>query len=368
MLRIVTLLFFCSVMISPLYIFPSGLPQPSDMVMGLAFFIAILGAIISRKDLAFSLLPRSIYMLVIWIVVVNVCWGIYYSSEEFLMDPIFWVYNLLVSVITIYILKEFKGGGKLITLAILLSLLVSAVGAVLGLKDISGRNTGFFNNPNQLAYFSICATACLIVLNDFKFSSLYVVIGCVLGGVGVLSAASLGALAGSLGLLAALFLANIKKASSMIFLPILLIVFSLAIATVDSYSDGRISSILDTRFERSGSKVDNIYTERNYHRIVYFPEHIILGAGSALHPDRFYPYGRQEIHSSFGTLLFNYGILGLFLFLYYLFSILRKARLQYFLVASAPLIYSLTHLGLRFTIFWILLAVIFYKVKLLKDD
>src|SRR5690606_20913721 len=194
----------------PLYLFPSGLPQPADLIVAGAICIGVLYAIKIRSDLGIGSLPQGLIVLGVWIVIVSLVWGMIHSSAKFLMDPLFWIYNILVMSLVIVILKKHERGEQLIGYAVLAALAISALGAMIGLRDPTGRNTGFFNNPNQLAYFSICAIACLVVLKDFKISR-QLVVGFILGGVGLLSAASLGAIAGALFLILALLVANARS-------------------------------------------------------------------------------------------------------------------------------------------------------------
>jgi len=327
-----------------------------------AICIAVLYAIKIRSDLGFGSLPQGLIILGVWIVIVSLVWGMIHSSAKFLMDPLFWIYNILVMSLVIVILKKHERGEQLIGYAVLAALAISALGAMIGLRDPTGRNTGFFNNPNQLAYFSICAIACLVVLKDFKISR-QLVVGFILGGVGLLSAASLGAIAGALFLILALLVANARSVSGALRLPALAAMVIAVMLLVDGHFGGTISDTLQARFNRADSKITDMYTERNYERIVKFPEHALLGAGSALHEERFSPYGRNEIHSSFGALLFNYGVVGLLLFVAFLVSVLRKASAPLLLSAAAPLLYSVTHMGLRFTTFWILMAIILFRTK-----
>lgn len=366
MLNIVKILYFISISTSSIYLFQSGLPQPADFVMSLAILFSFFYALIHRGDMGLGSIPNSLFFLSIWVALVGIVWAIVFSSGLFLMEPIFWVYNVLVSSMTLFILRDGKNGQGLISQAIIIALTLSALGATLALRDPMGRNAGFFNNPNQLAYFSICATACLMVLNDFRMSSTKIIVGYVLGGVGLMSSASLGAMAAATSLVLALIVANARSFVGFVSLPLGVVVIIFALVNFDNYFDSAITNTLESRIERAATKVDDLYTERNYQRIFYFPEYNFLGAGSALHEERFFPHGRHEIHSSFGALLFNYGIIGLLLFMAYLFSVVRRANIAMLLTASAPLIYSLTHMGLRFTMFWVLLAIILHKSRALS--
>ncbi|MBA4208077.1 MAG: hypothetical protein C0454_00930 [Parvibaculum sp.] len=364
MLKLTAALVFLSVALSPIYLFSSGLPQPADFIMVAAIVAASVFALATRGDMMIGSIPGSFGLLVIWVALVSLVWALVYSSEEFLWAPLFWLYNFFASAIVLLILTRLHNGRELLSWALIAALAVSTSGVFLDLRDPLGRTTGFFNNPNQLAYFSMCAVASLMVLNGFRVSSMPVVAGYTMGVIGLLSAVSLGALAGSAGLLLALVVANVKRLSSIIAMPIGAIIVIFAVAAVDTQFDGVFASGLESRLSRLDTKVDNIYVERNYQRILLFPEYNFLGAGSAHHEERFHPHGRNEIHSSFGALLFNFGIVGLTLFLLYLFHVLRGASLPILLTVSAPLLYSVTHMGLRFTPFWILLIIIFHHVQM----
>lgn len=90
-------------------------------------------------------------------------------------------------------------------------------------------------------------------------------------------------------------------------------------------------------------------------RILEHPEHLAFGAGEGA-VDRFDPVHPIEIHSSAGTLLFSYGVVGSALFLLFLYHVLKLAS-PYLIAHLIPVtFYTLTHQGLRESMFWILLA------------
>jgi hypothetical protein len=102
------------------------------------------------------------------------------------------------------------------------------------------------------------------------------------------------------------------------------------------------------------------------------PEYLIFGAGEGGY-NRFDTFIEDhEMHSSFGTIVFCYGIPGTILFIMFVFSLLKKLP-WYYVLYSLPLFsYGVTHMGLRFTIFWVALMMFPIiraergKVKLMK--
>ena len=67
--------------------------------------------------------------------------------------------------------------------------------------------------------------------------------------------------------------------------------------------------------------------------------------------------GAHEIHSSLASIVFCYGIVGALLFFTFAFSVLRGASLRDTLTLVPAIAYGLSHQGLRFTLFWVLLAI-----------
>ena len=96
---------------------------------------------------------------------------------------------------------------------------------------------------------------------------------------------------------------------------------------------------------------------RGYDRIVNHPNYLVFGAGEGAWW-RFDSYIDGELHSSIGTLLFSYGIVGLGLFTWFLVRAAGDRKLLFVAYACPLALYGLTHNGLRFTLMWELLAVL----------
>src|SRR5262249_18565704 len=96
---------------------------------------------------------------------------------------------------------------------------------------------------------------------------------------------------------------------------------------------------------------------RGYDRIANYPEHILLGAGEGAYRRFYSALFDSEIHSSYGTLLFCYGIVGTALFAGALFWVL-KADLRTALFLVPVFAYGSAHQGIRFAFFWAMFAVL----------
>ena len=362
-LRVLLMLGFA---ISPVYVFPSGNPQPADFIFALAAGVALLRVLAIGQRLPKDRLPVPWIALTVWAIVVCLSWGLALQSPEFIKHALYWVYNMVIGGLIIYFLSSVRSAESLLSNAIATALVVSGVGVVTDL-GFGTRATGWFNNPNQLAYYSLCALAVLVVLHRFRvpFKPLPLA-GVSAGLLGILAAASLAAMGGLLALGAAYLYANRTSLRHSVRLcGVLLLVFMGSIA-IEVGSGGYIAENVATRMDRSEAKLESWFEERRYDRVMAFPEYWILGAGEG-HFYRFNSHEDGEVHSSLGTMLFSYGLPGVLLLSWVLVAATWRGGLSGWLVLAAPMIYSLTHMGLRTTMFWILIAVMWYVFSVLRQ-
>jgi hypothetical protein len=125
-------------------------------------------------------------------------------------------------------------------------------------------------------------------------------------------------------------------------------------------SDEGLSGQVVERFKDIGGQKDDSFAARGYDRIWLTPEYLIAGAGEGAF-NRF--SNNNEMHSTFGTILFSYGLPGAALFLLVLWIIFRRAPPRYLVYFVPVCLYGITHQGLRFTQFWIFLALVFCSAQ-----
>jgi hypothetical protein len=127
-----------------------------------------------------------------------------------------------------------------------------------------------------------------------------------------------------------------------------------------------IEASQDRVLNRSSRSDASFFQERGYDRIWRNQQYLLLGAGEgglSRFDDTAY-VKNMEIHSSAGTILFSYGIVGALLFLVFTWRLIRGARARLVITLLPPLLYTGAHQGLRFTMLWVVLAVF----VALKDD
>jgi hypothetical protein len=116
---------------------------------------------------------------------------------------------------------------------------------------------------------------------------------------------------------------------------------------------------VERRFQSFGEHDDDSVQGRGYDRIWLHPEYVFVGAGEGA-PGRLTSHGRdQELHSTWGTLLFSYGITGFLLFLVMLAVIFYRAPWRHMLYFLPIALYGLTHQGLRFSMLWVFFGLVF---------
>ncbi|MDR5899543.1 hypothetical protein QC823_11165 [Halomonas vilamensis] len=352
-----SLLLFLGLSLSSLYLFPSGGPQVTDFVL-IGFAGVMLVMSLGDERLKVSPFALCWGLMVLWVVLVCLGWTLVMETTSFFRPALFFLFNFLVGMALLRFLGVYGERSKVIIRnGVSIALLVSGSMTLAQLALGVNRTTGSFNNPNQLAYFSLCGVVVLLMLDDFHpRMRLLGLAGLASGVLGILAASSLAAMGGGVMVLIGWAMANARQVKYFARLLLLfpLLVGGVVVANINS--DGQVLRNLEARMDRAPSKMDSVYEERKFDRLTNFPAYAILGAGEA-ERGRFAPYGGHEIHSSFVNMLFAYGLPGLVLFLLTIAIVLRRAPFYVWAGVAGPLIYSTTHNGLRSTLFWMVLVI-----------
>lgn len=336
------------------YLFTTGSAQPADIML-----TALAIVVVSPRRMLTFMKENSLYLIfLVWIVLVNAVWAATYFRFDFMTSAAYYLFNAIL-LVAVYSIRgnapvEFD---RIAILGLRASILLQFL-AVLAGGD-SARAVGTFNNPNQLAYWGVAVMSMYLLIRrnvtnwlDLPFLLLgtYCVVASLSRagtvGVGVMLAAwfwmaletpgrrAIGALGGIL-----LVVATTQGPS--------LIQLAQGNTTVANF---------ETRLETR--KGEDSASVRNWDRVSDYYEYNILGSGEG--------YFRRwegstgyaiEIHSTFFTLLFSYGIVGLGLFLAFMWSVARRIPWSLSAYLLPSLFYGISHQGLRFSFFWLLIGV-----------
>lgn len=119
------------------------------------------------------------------------------------------------------------------------------------------------------------------------------------------------------------------------------------------YNLGVFDSIA-LRFIEGLDQRDSQVEGRGLFSFLDYPQYLIFGAGQGAH-GLYNPTG-NEIHSTWLGILFYYGIIGISLFLIFLYQIFKKLSLSNKMILLGPMLYGFTTYSARTIIFWFLLA------------
>lgn len=356
-------LLFLAVALAPVYLFPSGVPQPTDWVFVVFIISMLVWTTIARRSIRWTTLDLAVWSFAAWTLLVSLVWSLMTSDSAFLVYPSYYIYNaIVVTALGVY-LRVTQHGHKWLTYGFIVSLYIVGIGALFDML-LGVRVTSTLNNPNQLAFYCLLAICAISIARNFSLSGSLVTQVSIGLGVTALVASASAAGTFSLALVAAGYaLANGLRLTRVLSI---LVGFAgvFAIAFIIDYTlEGAVQENISTMWDRALIKAPLIAEQRNYDRILAFLEHWLVGAGEGSY-DRFGRYGgTTEIHSTFGNIFFAYGVVGLLLFFATLMSACKRATVAQILVLLAPLMYGVTHMGLRFTAFWILLALLHFHAN-----
>ena len=133
----------------PLYVFPSGLPQPDDAMIVLIAPIA-LSVWNGRLERSSIRIIRALFWFTIWVILVDLSWVVLLSNWGLdLRYPLFYIFNALVFLIVLILNQKYKESFQRLTLyCVFTSIVVQTFFALV--QRSSSRGTVFFENPNQL--------------------------------------------------------------------------------------------------------------------------------------------------------------------------------------------------------------------------
>lgn len=349
------------ILLMPFYIFPPGSPQPADFLMVLIaaatmFTLPIEATKRARQTTAFLLI------FAFWTIIVNGFVSIT-SSEFVLRSSTFFIYN---SVLFYSIYRHYKYYGseflvfvaKMVCVSLIFQGIIGVGGFYPGRNSI--RGTLFFNNPNQLGYWTLLSMSLLGLAHTRFRISPWLLIPALLFGL-FLTAFCLSK-AANISLAFLLLLMGMKRPW------ILVAVGVLAVGYVATPAGSGTVDKLQHRLATIGDQDDDSADGRHYDRIFNNPSYWVLGSGQGDYERFETVVGKdQEIHSSPGTLFFCYGMFGVGLFATFFFSIFGRS-LRLWSYAVPLMLYGFTHDGLRFTSMWLFLAFAFCLSEQLRLD
>lgn len=365
--KIIGVLIVLAFALLPIYIFPSGGAQIIDIV------ILFLGMIV-----IFRLAQHEIYMiakvtfillvLAIYTLIVNTVFIFFYSDFGYFLASIQTLYPVFIFFVFAIAFKRLlktDSGIKYMYIAMLVASVLPWT--ITGAYESPTRNALSFNNPNQLGYYSVLLYICWSVINyHHKFLSsvsqgrwwkttinFYVVVSVHLFTLLSFSRASI----------TALMIINFYHIAKLLrkrFFFTIIIFICVSIAGVMCYKyflkdfsieDKIIARFQQIEYERELDKrlLKRLEAGQQEDIMIKF----IFGTGGA-------KIEQKEVHNIFGAMFRSYGLVGTIILvmigIFYTSFVYQLPGAIWYL--SAIFIYNMSHNGIRFRPFWIIIALI----------
>jgi len=339
--------------VSPIYVFESGLPQPADLL--LLFIGALL--FVFRGFQAPAMAKGGLGAVagfVFYSLIVNGSWYLFLGDATLLIPSAYYAFNGFCFFVALALYDWFGASFfRWTCVAIMCSIAVQLFTA-LQIWDSSiseaVRATLFFRNPNQTAYYAVLTGTILLLCGRRGHLpvGLRALLPLVFVGLTIITAMtqSRAGLA-AVGMLVVLYCAR----------RLVLVVLGIAAVLVAVHTEPVIA-LREQIAERMESKQKNLQEEmayRGYARFWEQPQHLWFGAGEGAY-ERFVALPGKELHSTFGNVLMSYGLVGLGLLCAFYWQIVRFCG-WYALIDMLPIwVYGLTHNGIRQSEYWIIPA------------
>ncbi|WP_409606340.1 hypothetical protein [Thermus sp.] len=381
------------VLLSPFYVWESGLPQPAHF-LGAGLVVALL---LLRRRFTWDrkVMPWG-FLFSIYAAVVNMAVYVTYLDAHSLLSAIYYGFNFSLFW-AVQQLADAQGRSwlvKQVRLAFVVLLFVQALFFLSGKGRAFGENRfmGSFNDPNQLAHWTLWAVIVILAVDYFlqRRLSWWSWVGLLLGFAILVASASRSGLLGFSAIVLALVVrvafrrVRFHRKSGQVWLFSLLslgvlagllapvILLGVSNEKVTGFQEKLVEQVqfYVLRVQEGIAKSGENLEERGYDRLWKFPEYLILGAGEGA-SQRW--AGETtflgEIHSTLAGVIFYYGIPGsllIVLFIGRIWSTLPGLWLR--LLLLAPLLYSLGTYNLRNSMFWLGLAILWAVGKVLREE
>ncbi len=345
------LLWLAHIILAPIYVFDAGLPQPADFLVGvlLLLLLAFRGMEIpaAAKSILAAMLAFTFY-----VAVVDVAWWVNLRNTQFLIAPLYYVFNLLACLV---FLAQYRWFGKSFLKWTVIAIFCSVLFQFMVGMQLWGFHVGrgirvalFFRNPNQTAYYAVLCGSMVLICSRLKCiprfaGALLLPFYAMLCYIVATSESRAGLAA--VGMLIVLqCLRGIRG---------ILLGMALVLAVTHLNVGGELRHRIMERIERKKKSFQEELTYRGYARIWRHPEYIPFGAGEGAY-HRFETLRGHELHSTFGNVLMSYGIVGSLLLASVFWTLGRRVGWFNLLYLVPVWLFGLTHNGIRHTEFWLL--------------
>lgn len=366
--RIILFLYTMYFIMKPFYLWSSGLPQISDIIL---VVLIVISTIMNGFKLQFQSDSKKFLLIglifVSYVFIANSFWAMFTNkTDRFLLNSLFYLYNYLVVILIVGLYAIYKE--RLIKTtykALLLSVIIQFLLFIIKGGFTGTRMVAEFNNPNQLGYYSLLVLSLLFLLSrKINVNFIWFIIGVFSSLLLAFTSLSKAAILSAVGLTVFYIFSKNKNKKFRRSLKFFILISTVTILLIANFTsviqDSTLFQSVKKRIASIGKESDDNLDARGYYRLTDYPEYWILGAGEGNY-SRFRNH-RIEFHSTLGNIQLSYGLIGLMLFLYLIFLALRIDKYKSWYIIMFIMVFGLTHNGIRNSLFWILLALLSIKL------
>lgn len=386
-MRIIDICLYAYILLKPWYLSKSGTLQISDIFIILGFGLTVYKNF--RKGNTWKKIEDNLIYFIIFVLLtflINLLYSIKYSMSDFVKSSLYYLF-IFMGLYTFRFKIYDKKFLKVTYYCFVIDLIIQFIAGVLGIGAIYGgsRYMGTFNDPNQFGFFIIMSMAYIYTIAKvlkLKVNPLIYILTVYL----LYLSASTGMLLAVGSFLLIQIVVNIKSIFNNFkkYVPILLIIgilISLICSIVfiiyktndnvkekiDIFVNKKIlNSSIVKRVSGKINKIDadsnNFLEDRHLDKLVNNPIYMIYGAGQGSF-DRF-GNNSGEIHSTFPSILFCYGLIPFMILSYWIYINLKGLSIMQLSPYIAIFIESFTLVNNRQVLFWVLIIM----ANLYKDD
>jgi hypothetical protein len=350
------------------YIFPSGTPQPADFLLLLTIVATLLVA--WRQAPSEPVLYISLALFGGWIVLVNAIWFFISPDFLFLKKTSFYLFNMLVFWFVVTAgYHDFERLKVVVWWSCVIALMTQVLYLEFVFHGLGKRATGTFNNPNQLGYWALLLMASLAVVKERAPLRALDILALGAGFyVLMLSLSKAATISGMVLILFIIAFCRLQRASGLVLSVLLVLGLLFQIASgglVERFRSFEAVNNLEHRLSGLGHQEDDSLLHRGYIRLLQHPQYLAFGAGEGGFERLSQDAKKQgkELHSTLGTILMSYGLIGLGLFAILMLVIFGRAPPASIAYLMPVMMYSITHVGIRFSEFWVFLGLVYAQSR-----
>lgn len=375
-----SIIYYCLyiyLLLKPFYIFRSGSIQPADFFLIIAFIFLLT---IKDKRLKINEIVEKNYKFLLFTIctfAINLIYYTIYLNSKFILSSLYFLFNFFAIILFSLVFDDegsTKNIGKIMKINIIIQLVIYI--CHLGKWYGASRYMGTFNDPNQFGYFILMSYMFIYLISikckEKKGNTLFLFIVIFL----ILKCASTGMLVGIIIFLILQFidiLRNfvtflkknmVKIIGLLIFAVPILVIFLLINEQYNFVKTDKL--LIISRMNEKINRVDStnktsdisLIKERGYDRFVYYPQYILYGSGEGEYNRFTKTYHQDEIHATFPSILFYYGLIPTVILLSWVYQKIRKANTSVLIPFIAIFIESFTLLNQRQVMFWLIILFI----------